>query len=78
MMLPELGLIKMTCGNVSAHGKDSMVFAIKPSSHDYNAIKVGDMVWPNLIRRRAKSALRHDSQLTNLPPCRKKHGHRSG
>ena len=44
LMLPELGLIKMTWGNVSGFDKDSKLFAIKPSGLDYDVMKASDMV----------------------------------
>lgn len=44
MMLPKLGLVIYTFGNVSAVDRNKAVFAIKPSGVPYNALQLEDMV----------------------------------
>jgi L-ribulose-5-phosphate 4-epimerase len=44
MMLPKLGLVLFTFGNVSANDASKGVFAIKPSGVDYNKLKPEDIV----------------------------------
>lgn len=44
MMLPQLGLVLFTFGNVSAVDREAGVFAIKPSGVPYEKLKPEDMV----------------------------------
>ena len=44
MMLPQLGLMLFTFGNVSAVDREAGVFAIKPSGVPYEKLKPEDMV----------------------------------
>ena len=44
MLLPQLGLVLFTFGNVSAADRSLSVFAIKPSGVAYEKLKVEDMV----------------------------------
>lgn len=44
MMLPKLGLVLFTFGNVSAVDREKGVFAIKPSGVDYDLLKPEDIV----------------------------------
>ena len=44
MMLPQLGLVVYTFGNVSVVDRDKAVMAIKPSGVDYTVLRPQDMV----------------------------------
>ena len=44
MMLPKLGLVLFTFGNVSAVSRENAVFAIKPSGVPYEILKMEDIV----------------------------------
>ena len=46
--LPQRGLIKYTCGNVSGLDEETGLFVIKPSGVDYDEMRPEDMVVCNL------------------------------
>lgn len=48
LMLPKLGLVKFTWGNVSAIDRKTGLVVIKPSGVDYQSMKPSDMVVVNL------------------------------
>jgi L-ribulose-5-phosphate 4-epimerase len=60
-MLPRLGLVDMTFGNVSVANADKTVFAIKPSGLDYEALTVEDMVVVDFSGKVVEGTLRPSS-----------------
>jgi L-ribulose-5-phosphate 4-epimerase len=61
MMLPRLGLVFFTFGNVSAADRDMGVFAIKPSGVPYEKLNPGKMVIVDFDGQTVKGKLRPSS-----------------
>lgn len=60
-LLPGLGLVDLTFGNVSVLDRDSGVFAIKPSGVPYEALEPGDIVLVDLDGRQVGGELNPSS-----------------
>lgn len=61
MMLPKLGLVLFTFGNVSTVDREKSVFAIKPSGVPYEILKPEDMVIMDFEARVVEGKLRPSS-----------------
>jgi L-ribulose-5-phosphate 4-epimerase len=61
MLLPKLGLVMFTFGNVSAADRDLGVFAIKPSGVPYDQLTPGKMVIVDFEGNTVKGKLRPSS-----------------
>jgi L-ribulose-5-phosphate 4-epimerase len=61
MMLPKLGLVLFTFGNVSAVDRTKAVFAIKPSGVPYQILKAEDIVIVDYDARLVEGKLRPSS-----------------
>src|SRR6218665_517011 len=61
MMLPKLGLVLFTFGNVSAVDRAKAVFAIKPSGVPYEILKAEDIVIVDYNARLVEGKLRPSS-----------------
>ncbi len=64
LALPEIGLVKLTWGNVSAIDRESGLVVIKPSGVEYTDMQAEDMVVVNLEGQVVEGNLKPSSDLS--------------